>query len=371
MFALKKTITTALACAMITGMSLVPSQALTKEEWVEGEEYQLVSKEYALHNLDTIYNSANEMGFFHSAFAPKAEVLVDGDTETFRLTLYVANDVDTGYSVLPLSSNYTVERDLTEGVWTDAYLTYGNNKYYATTVPGLYNPAAPQVTFTKNTSDLSGWGAFAGVNIQAGRSYTCDVVTFSNIPVTALDGALLEGAWGCNGKFTNSSTLTGGYEFYDFSITLDLDYELVPSEEEPPEEEPQAPSLPVDPIVEEKQVTLSATKSAVTAPAPDYSITIPETVDVPNLIAGEDATISYGVTVNLGTATSVTVSSCTEGVLTTSAGDQLPFTNRFTTETCQVGGLKYGELTISKDDIAQAAPGDYTGNIQFAFRFVA
>ncbi len=365
MFTMKKFLATTLALSMMVGASAMPSYAITKDEFEMGVEYQLVSKEYSFTDLEAVFNSSNEIGFFHSVFSPKAEVLVNGADETFSLTIYVANDEDLGYSTInETSDRFPNEGDchLTEGLFPIAYISYNDVNYYADVVSGLYNSTAPEVTFTKSTADCQGFGSVVGVNIVAGQSYTCDVVTFKNIPLEALEEDLLNGYFGVNGKWQDSLSTTSFYEFYDFDLGIDFEYEVVPDDNEVPE-------TPLEPIVEEKQVTISATKSVATAPAPDYEITIPETVVVPDLVAGQDASVQYSVTVDLKDTKSVTVSSCTEGVLTSSDGGELPFTNSFTTETCTEGGLKYGKVTISAEDIAKATAGAYAGNVTFQFSF--
>lgn len=110
----------------------------------------------------------------------------------------------------------------------------------------------------------------------------------------------------------------------------------------------------------------------ISAPAPTYSVTIPESVSMGTLSREQDTVTGYKVEVaaeNMG-AGYVEVSAPTAGVLT-SAEHELAFANSFGTQKASAASTLNGEFTVTAEDVAAAAAGNYTGTATFTIRYFA
>ena len=157
----------------------------------------------------------------------------------------------------------------------------------------------------------------------------------------------------------------GYYEFNDgthIDATFYLsDFQLVWQNGKAPAAQPDETA--------EHSLNLSA---EVAAAAPDYSFSIPESVDLGTLSAEQDNEAAYTVKVtaeNLG-AGRIVVSAPDAAVLT-SGENRLNAANRFGTQETSVSAELPGTFAVAASDVAAAAAGSYTGSVTFTVSYFA
>ncbi len=141
----------------------------------------------------------------------------------------------------------------------------------------------------------------------------------------------------------------------------------------PPKAEQEASAQAENTEKAEKTTTQSATiQASVPAAGAAYTVVIPEGLHMGTLDASQDFRQDYTVSVEVYPSEKpifVTVSAqdsfpMIQTAKQISAG-QMTCYNRFETTTFTENGQKTGQLTIPKKEIAAAAPGRYTGTLEF------
>ncbi len=110
----------------------------------------------------------------------------------------------------------------------------------------------------------------------------------------------------------------------------------------------------------------------ISAPAPTYTVTIPESVSMGTLSAQKNNVTGYKVEVaaeNMG-AGYVEVSAPDAGVLKNEK-NELAFANSFGTQKATKTASLNGEFTVTAENVAAAAAGNYTGTATFTIRYFA
>lgn len=111
-----------------------------------------------------------------------------------------------------------------------------------------------------------------------------------------------------------------------------------------------------------------------TVSQPEYTVTVPSSVEMQTLSAETDNTLGYEVGVKVENLNgTLTISAPDKGSLT-SGENALAFTNSFgsqeVTEDTADGKLS-GQLTVTAEDVAGAAAGNYTGTTTFTIAYAA
>lgn len=111
-----------------------------------------------------------------------------------------------------------------------------------------------------------------------------------------------------------------------------------------------------------------------TVSQPEYTVTVPSSVEMQTLSAETDNTLGYEVGVKAENLNgTLTISAPDKGSLT-SGENALAFTNSFgsqeVTEDTADGKLS-GQLTVTAEDVAGAAAGNYTGTTTFTIAYAA
>lgn len=244
------------------------------------------------------------------AFAKYGQVIVNGDTATVKI--YPANPLP-NWSWITTSS----------GVVTSPKVKYSGTTYSGSI--GVKN--AGSLYFDK-TSSLLG--------TEAGKSYTCDTITFV-LPTEIL--------------FETHLDLTGTMKT-PTSMTHDFDCVLV-----------GLPIVEVElPEIQESEVTAFVPINPTT-----YTVTIPENLGFGMLHSEEDASVDYTIEVEVFNGNDdkeVRVTAEAEGELE-AGNDSIAFTNSFGEQMFSATGTGAGSLFVSKEAIAAVRSGDYAGTLRF------
>lgn len=223
--------------------------------------------------------------------------------------------------------------------------TDGTLKYMSITIDGTEYKAVSDIA-TKPLREFDETGS--GFKVTAGEKYETQVLTFT-IPTAKLDSlaTAVKAAAFVNPVMNTEVAM----RFQLTDITGSAAPEVKPSE------------------TSTKGMNITA---EIAAPAPSYTVTIPESVSMGSLSTEKDNVFGYKVDVdakNLGNG-SVEVSAPSEGILNN--GDhQLAFANSFGTQKASETAALNGEFSIAAKDVAAAAAGNYTGTATFTIRYFA
>ena len=270
-----------------------------------------------------LHESKDDPSMCNPMFVHQADITVKGDSAT--MVVYVANPVpgfpDQG----------------ADGTVKNVKMTLGGVQYEA-----VSDLETKPVREFDETNSLFG--------ITAKNSYPTQVLTFT-IPVAQLDALLAAPATVV--AFVN--VVMNSTQTFRMQVT-----NLV-----------KAGSTPAPQPDETLSRTMQIT-AMIEAPAPKYSVVIPQNIAMGTLSQEEDNTVAYTVNVeaeNLGSG-KVTISAPAAGSLT-SGDNALAYTNSFGSQTTSVTGDLKGAFTVKAEDVAKAAAGNYTGTVSFAIAYYA
>ena len=135
-------------------------------------------------------------------------------------------------------------------------------------------------------------------------------------------------------------------------------------------EEPDQPEVPAE---ETQDMQISAdVKEAVSTP--DYTVTVPDKVELGTLSTKEDRSLSYTVGVVASNLNGTLSVSAPETGNLTSGDNTLAFANSFGTQNVTADtedGKLSGAISVSASDVAAAAAGNYTGTTTFSITYAA
>lgn len=223
--------------------------------------------------------------------------------------------------------------------------TDGTLKYMSITIDGTEYKAVSDIsTKPERVFDETN----PGFNVTAGEKYPTQVMTFT-VPTAKLDS--LSTAVQASAFVNPIMNSEVAMRFQLTDITGSAAPEVQPSE------------------TSTKGMNITA---EIAAPAPSYTVTIPESVSMGSLSTETDNVFDYKVDVdakNLGNG-SVEVSAPSEGVLN-NGEHQLAFANSFGTQKTSETAALNGEFSIAAKNVASAAAGNYTGTATFTIRYFA
>ena len=108
--------------------------------------------------------------------------------------------------------------------------------------------------------------------------------------------------------------------------------------------------------------------------SPSYNVTVPSSVNIGTLSSEKDNAMPYAVDVEADSLNgTVSVTAPATGSLT-NGGNTLAFANSFGTQTVSedtAGSQLSGTISISAEDVAAAAAGNYTGTTTFSITYAA
>lgn len=256
-------------------------------------------------------------------FVHEAEVTLDADSA--ELTFYVAYPIP----AFP---------DLgTDGTILDVVLTVDGTEYEAESDI----TTKPEKVFD-TTSSLFG--------ITEGESYPTQVVTV-DLPRDAVDD--LEAGTVSASAYVNS-VMNSTQNFF-IQVT---DLQLVGGGE-------------TDADTQDMQITADVEEQIS---SPSYNVTVPSSVNIGTLSSEKDNAMPYAVDVEADSLNgTVSVTAPATGSLT-NGGNTLAFANSFGTQTVSedtAGSQLSGTISISAEDVAAAAVGNYTGTTTFSITYAA
>ncbi len=256
-------------------------------------------------------------------FVHEAEVTLDADSA--ELTFYVAYPIP----AFP---------DLgTDGTILDVVLTVDGTEYEAESDI----TTKPEKVFD-TTSSLFG--------ITEGESYPTQVVTV-DLPRDAVDD--LEAGTVSASAYVNS-VMNSTQNFF-IQVT---DLQLVGGGE-------------TDADTQDMQITADVEEQIS---SPSYNVTVPSSVNIGTLSSEKDNAMPYAVDVEADSLNgTVSVTAPATGSLT-NGGNTLAFANSFGTQTVSedtAGSQLSGTISISAEDVAAAAAGNYTGTTTFSITYAA
>lgn len=256
-------------------------------------------------------------------FVHEAEVTLDADSA--ELTFYVAYPIP----AFP---------DLgTDGTILDVVLTVDGTEYEAESDI----TTKPEKVFD-TTSSLFG--------ITEGESYPTQVVTV-DLPRDAVDD--LEAGTVSASAYVNS-VMNSTQNFF-IQVT---DLQLVGGGE-------------TDVDTQDMQITADVEEQIS---SPSYNVTVPSSVNIGTLSSEKDNAMPYAVDVEADSLNgTVSVTAPATGSLT-NGGNTLAFANSFGTQTVSedtAGSQLSGTISISAEDVAAAAAGNYTGTTTFSITYAA
>lgn len=256
-------------------------------------------------------------------FVHEAEVTLDADSA--ELTFYVAYPIP----AFP---------DLgTDGTILDVVLTVDGTEYEAESDI----TTKPEKVFD-TTSSLFG--------ITEGESYPTQVVTV-DLPRDAVDD--LEAGTVSASVYVNS-VMNSTQNFF-IQVT---DLQLVGGGE-------------TDADTQDMQITADVEEQIS---SPSYNVTVPSSVNIGTLSSEKNNAMPYAVDVEADSLNgTVSVTAPATGSLT-NGGNTLAFANSFGTQTVSedtAGSQLSGTISISAEDVAAAAAGNYTGTTTFSITYAA
>lgn len=107
---------------------------------------------------------------------------------------------------------------------------------------------------------------------------------------------------------------------------------------------------------------------------PEYTVTVPSSVEMGTLSAEENSELDYAVKVEAENLDGTLTISAPESGSLTSSDNKLAFANNFgsQTVTADTAGTELsGKLTVTAEDVAAAAAGNYTGTTTFTISYAA
>lgn len=258
-------------------------------------------------------------------FVHEAEVTLDADSA--ELTFYVAYPIPT----FPALG--------TDGTILDVVLTVNDTEYEAESDI----TTKPEKVFD-TTSSLFG--------ITEGESYPTQVLTV-DLPRDAVDD--LEAGTVAASAYVNS-VMNSTQNFF-VQVT---DLQAVGDTE-----------TPGDADTQDMQITADVKE---TVSAPSYTVTVPSSVSMGTLSADQDNSMGYAVDVEAADLNGTLSVTAPETGSLTSGENTLAFANSFGTQTVNADtpGTKFsGQISISAEDVADAAAGNYTGTTTFSITYAA
>lgn len=305
---LKRVASAALALTLVAGTSGMP--VFAAEAAPENGDYTAT-----IH----FHNASNPSSYSmcDSIFAHTADVTLTDDAA--KVTVYVA------YPIPAFSDQGT------DGTITNVSMTYNET---------TYNGDVDITTKAVKTFDTT--GALFGVT--AGDELATEAVSFS-LPRAAVDSF-------ADGIKTSARVNVVMNSQQDFVVKLtDMQKTTVPAES--------------------KSQSANVT-AEIAAPAPDYEVTIPESIAMGSLSAETDNTKEYTVEVkaeNLGTG-KVEVAATAKGELL-SGENKLAFSNSFGRQSTSETKSLTGVITVKAANVQKAAAGNYTGTTNFSISYYA
>ena len=264
-------------------------------------------------------------------FVHEAELALTADNA--ELTFYVAYPIP----AFPAMG--------TDGTILDVVLTVDDAQYTAESDI----TTKPEKVFD-TTSSLFG--------ITEGESYPTQVLTV-DLPRDAVDD--LEAGTVAASAYVNS-VMNSTQNFY-VQVT---DLQSVGGETEDPDQ----PEVPAE-DTQDMQISADV-EEAVSAP--NYTVTVPSSVEMGTLSTEADNSLSYTVDVEASNLNgTLSVSAPGTGNLT-SGDNTLAFANSFGTQNVTAdteNGQLSGAISVSASDVAKAAAGNYTGTTTFSITYAA
>lgn len=343
MIKIKKTLATALALCM--ALAVVPSTASAEAIYsTESGTYKYDAAVAYQYKGGTGTLTSDNYSMCNGVFASEGEVVISGDTAT--IYLYVANPTPGTWG------------GLSDGVLNNFVFNYGGVEYPGTTTSigmaadGSASPTAAVRTFNQDSS-------FFG--ITAGDELACDTIEIPNVPVAALQQEYFHLTAFVNLVMKSTQ---------DFFLVLDYDQNGFTAGGSTGGSTGGSSDSSSDgtTITENKEIPLTATVADNT---PDYTITIPQSIDLGEIATDADTSFGYAVSLNMGNVESIDISCNADGYLSASNGtggsNLLAYTNTFASGNHTAGGLKMGTVTVAQANGAAAMAGDYTGTLDFVF----
>lgn len=287
-------------------------------------------------------------------FAAQADIEVSG--EYSEVTLYIV-------SPLPGFEEDSAIAIADGGIMKDTILTI-NGTEYAGTYNAFEDINKINRLFDKDSSPLFG--------ITAGAELDCDSITIV-VPTASLNGALNSENTSYRESYASNTIGDGWIQVSSYvnvvmkstqSFWMALsNYEVDLSDDlsDEPSDETTTPSQS-----ETRSAMITATVPSNTS---SFTVTVPESIDLDELSYSEDTSVDYSVEVTFQTVGNdgleVQVETESNGVLTTTDGDELAFSDNFGQNTFAATGSEDGTVTVKSDDVSNAVVGDYTGTLSF------
>ncbi len=306
----KRMTSAALALAMAIGIGVTAASAAAP--YADGD---YTAKVAFLHETDEKPSMCNVL------FDHDADIKVTGENAAISV-----------YAAYPVPAFPTMGTD-------------GTLKYMSITIDGTEYKAVSDIA-TKPLREFDETGS--GFKVTAGEKYETQVLTFT-IPTAKLDSlaTAVKAAAFVNPVMNTEVAM----RFQLTDITGSAAPEVTPDE------------------TSTKGMNITA---EIAAPAPTYSVVIPESVSMGTLSAEKENTTAYEVKVtaeNLG-AGYVEVSAPETGVLKNEA-NELAFANSFGTQKASTTSTLNGQFTVTAENVAAAVAGNYTGTANFTIRYFA
>lgn len=262
-------------------------------------------------------------------FDHDADIIVRGDSA--RITVYAANPV-------PAFPDQGAD---------------GTVKNVVMTIDGVNYPAKSDIT-SKPMREMDETNPAFGV--EAGQSLPTQVISFT-IPADKLD------------TLATSPAETSAYVNVVMMTNVVFRLKIENITPVGGSVEPEQPAVPDE--TQEQSMNITA-EVAAPVPAPAYSFTIPESIDLGTLSAEQDNEVAYTVDVvaeNLGSG-KVVVSAAAEGSLQ-SADSVMAYTNTFGSQETSVTATLNGAFQVAASAVKAAASGTYTGVATFTVSYFA
>ena len=316
---LKRIVASALALCMVMSMGILSAFAAGPYE--DGN---------YTGQITMLHETKDQPSMCAPLFVPTADIAIKGGKAD--ITIYTANPV-------PAFPEQGVD---------------GTVKNLVLTLDGVQYPAVSDME-TKPQFEFNVTNPLFGIN--AGDKLPCQVLTFKGIPAEKLDS--LATAPAQTDAFVNVVMNTDVV----FRLKLENIAKVGGSEPEPDPD----PVLPNETRTDKMQIT-----AVIEAPAPTYSVTVPQSVAMGTLSDKEDNSTAYTVEVtakNLGNG-KVVVASAAEGQLT-SGDNTLAYANSFGTQETSVSAKLNGAFSVTAAAVKAAAAGDYSGTANFDISYFA
>ena len=228
----------------------------------------------------------------------------------------------------------------------------GTVKNVVMTLDGVQYPAVSDIN-TKPMREMDETNPAFGV--EAGKSLSTQILSFT-VPAAKL------------GTMAAAPAKTDAYVnvVMNTDVVFRIKLENIAKVGGGSEPDPD-PVLPNETRTDKMQIT-----AVIEAPAPTYSVTVPEAVAMGTLSDKEENSTAYTVDVtadNLGNG-KVVVTSAAEGQLT-NGDNTLAYANSFGTQETSVTAKLNGAFSVTADAVKAAAAGDYSGTANFDISYFA